>query len=105
MEQNNFKDIDAIADVSSSRKKKVFGLRSVAAGLLSLFAVVGIFFFAGPVVDSRPDKSDLAYGLMVKERQDDGNPELDYAAAGRYIAKIASPTRITPLDITFVVID
>lgn len=107
MKQTELMGISGSAEspAKNSRKKRAFGFASTVAGLLSLAAVVGVMFFAGPVVDTRLDKSDLAYGLMIKARQNGGNPDLNYKAVDRYFSNGTAHATVKPLSMTIVAVD
>lgn len=87
------------------KKSKAFGRGSTVWGLISLAVVVGIMFFVGPLVDSKPDKSDFAYGLMVKQREQGGNPDLNYRAVGRYFSGDGVPALDLPVGLKIVIIE
>lgn len=93
-----------ITDVASSHPshRRPFGVGAAVSGIISLLAVVGIMFFAGPVIDSHPDKSDVAYGLMLKSRMHGGAPDLNYSAADKYFSPTPSMPTATSLGMKIV---
>lgn len=87
------------------RKRRAFGRGSTVWGVISLMAIVAVMFFVGPIADSKPDKSDFAYGLMMKQRQHGGNPDLNYTAVDRYFSRGAVQAEDLPLGIKIILVE